>query len=124
MKTLTAQHIEFPQYHQVCEIASLGNFIDQKKVYLGGKERKQQRFRLESLMRDISTHGMQHPIIVNKWNDMSVSVGHQRVWYALQNKYTHIDCYVVPNDNAWHDVFKFTQSEKYWQKYMNSYYDN
>ena len=74
MKTLTAQHIEFPQYHQVCEIASLGNFIDQKKVYLGGKERKQQRFRLESLMRDISTHGMQHPIIVNKWNDMSVSV--------------------------------------------------
>ena len=119
-KVLKAHHIEFPEYHQVYHLGQLGNYID----YDTRNMESDARFRLECLCTDLDTEGMQHPIIVNKWNDMSVSVGHQRVWYALQNKYTHIDCYVVPNDNAWHDVFKFTQSEKYWQKYMNSYYDN
>ena len=122
MKTLSANHIEFPQYHQVLEIASLGNFHDQSKVYKGGKERKQQRFRLESLMRDLDTHAMQPPIIVNKWvEDMPVSVGHQRLWYALHKGYTHIDCYVVPDQNVWNNIFNFTNSEDYWEKYMNEY---
>ena len=53
MRLLRANTIHFPEYHQVREITSLGDSIDQTKVYKGGKERKQQRFRLECLMKDI-----------------------------------------------------------------------
>ena len=111
-KVLTANHIEFPQYHRVREISSLGDSIDQRKVFLGGKERKQQRFRLYSLYKDIRLHGMTHPIIIS-WNAYSVSVGHQRVWYAKSKGYTHIDCYHVENQTQWEKVFNYTANEEY-----------
>ena len=124
MRTLSANHIEFPEYHKTLSLDELGQVIDQKKVFLGGKERKEQRFRLESLMRDIKLNGMTHPIIVNTWNNNKVAVGNQRVWYARRNGYTHIDCYCVPSDSAYIKVFQYTNSETHWQKYTNSYYDH
>jgi hypothetical protein len=116
-KVLTANHIEFPQYHTVREISSLGDSIDQRKVFLGGQERKQQRHRLYSLYKDIRLHGMTHPIIVNTWNNDKVAVGNQRLWYAKENNYTHIDCYECTNDNIYLTVFNFCNSEEYWEKY-------
>ena len=118
-KVLTANHIEFPQYHTIREITSLGDSIDQHKVFLGGKERKEQRFRLYSLFKDIRLHGMEHPIIINTWNDDKVAVGNQRLWYAKEHGYTHIDCYCVPGHNEFIEVLEFTNSEIYWEKYMN-----
>ena len=53
-------------------------------------------------------------------NGYEVSVGHQRVWYAKQKGYTHIDCYHIPNQAAWEKVFSFTQSNDYWKKYSHS----
>ena len=119
MRLLRANTIHFPEYHQVREITSLGDSIDQHKVFRGGKERKQQRFRLYSLYKDIKQNGMTHPIIVCGWNNDNVSVGNQRLWYAKEFGYTHIDCYVVNNDNEYLKVFNYTNSEDYWQKYMN-----
>ncbi len=72
------------------------------------------RFRLESLCTDLHTNGMMHPIIVS-YNAYNVSVGHQRVWYAKQNGYTHIDCYHIVDQASWEKVFAFTQNENYWQ---------
>ena len=118
-KTLSANHIEFPQYHTVREITSLGDSIDQRKVFLGGKERREQRFRLYSLYKDIRLHGMTHPIIVNTWNNDKVAVGNQRLWYAKEHGYTHIDCYECANDTIYLEVFNFCNSETYWKKYMN-----
>ena len=118
MRLLKANHIHFPEYHQVREITSLGDSIDQHKVFRGGKERKQQRFRLYSLYKDIKQNGMTHPIIICGWNNDNVSVGNQRLWYAKQNGYTHIDCYVVKNDNEYLKVFHYTNSEEYWKKYI------
>ena len=109
-KTLSANHIEFPQYHTVREISSLGDSIDQRKVFLGGKERREQRFRLYSLYKDIRLHGMTHPIIVNTWNNDKVAVGNQRLWYAKEHGYTHIDCYECANDTIYLEVFNFCNS--------------
>ena len=119
MKTLSANHIEFPEYHQVRNVNELTNSISQHKVFLGGQERKQQRFRLWSLYKDIKRHGMTHPIIINTWNDDKVAVGNQRLWYAKEFGYTHIDCYCVPGHNEFLKVLEFTNSETYWEKYMN-----
>jgi|TARA_B100000287_G_scaffold200054_1_gene188969 hypothetical protein len=77
------------------------------------------RFRLECIIKDLDTHGMEHPIIVS-YNAYEVSVGHQRVWYAKSKGYTHIDCYHIPNQAAWEKVFNYTQSNDYWKKYSHS----
>ena len=86
MKTLSANHIEFPEYHQVYHIAQLGNFIDYDIRHM----EPDARFRLECIVKDLDTHGMEHPIIIS-YNAYEVSVGHQRVWYAKSKGYTHID---------------------------------
>ena len=119
MKILNAKHIEFPEYHKVYHLNMLGNFID----YRDNKRHSSssQKFRLESLIKDIDIHGILHPIIVS-WNAFNVSVGHQRVWYAKEKGYTHIDCYHVENQEQWEKVFQYTQSDEYWQKNQNSKY--
>ena len=111
MKLLKAQHIQFPEYHKVYHISQLGNFID----YDSKQFDNDSKFRLESLMQELDNHGMQHPIIVS-YNRYDVSVGHQRVWYAKQRGYTHIDCYHIPDQDAWQKVFNYTQSDHYWKK--------
>jgi len=116
MKTLNAKLIKFPEHHKTYALSILGNFIDYN-------EKKYINDRLECLMSDIDLHGMTHPIIVS-WSGYNVSVGHQRVWYALQRGYTHIDCYHVENQAQWEKVYHFTQSEDYWQKRYNSRYAN
>ena len=70
-------------------------------------------------MKDIDKNGMQHPILLSPTIAFNVSVGHQRVWYAKERGYTHIDCYEVPHQEAWEKVFSYTQSNDYWQKYSN-----
>jgi hypothetical protein len=55
---------------------------------------------------------MVHPIIIS-YNGYQVSVGHQRVWYARQRGYTHIDCYHISNQTEWEQVFNFTANEEY-----------
>ena len=114
-KVLKARHIEFPEYHQVYHIAQLGNFID----YDTRRMEPDARFRLECIIKDLDIHGMLHPIIVS-YNAYEVSVGHQRVWYAKSKGYTHIDCYHIPNQEAWEKVFNYTQSNDYWKKYSQS----
>ena len=89
----------------------LGNFID-----YDSPKRHGGTFRLESLMKDLDENGMEHPILLSPSIAYSVSVGHQRVWYAHQRGYTHIDCYEVPDQEAWQTVFNFTQSDHYWKK--------
>ena len=111
-KVLRARHIEFPEYHQVYHLGQLGNFID----YDTRRMEPDAKFRLESLVQDIDQQGMLHPIIVS-YNAYEVSVGHQRVWYAKSKGYTHIDCYHIPDQQAWEKVFKYTQSNDYWQQY-------
>ena len=112
VRTLKAQHIAFPEYHKVYHLSQLGNFID----YDTRNMEPDARNRLECLMNDIDQHGMEHPIILSPTIAYSVSVGHQRVWYAKQKGYTHIDCYHIPNQAAWEKVFSYTQSNDYWQK--------
>ena len=107
---LNATHIHFPEYHKVYSISQLGNFIDYRTTL-----EEDARFRLESLMSDLDKHGMTHPILLSPTIAYSVSVGHQRVWYAKQKGYTHIDCYEVPNQSSWEKVFSYTQSNDYWQ---------
>ena len=107
---LNATHIEFPEYSKVYSISQLGNFIDYNRTL-----EQDARFRLESLMSNIDKHGMTHPILLSPTIAYNVSVGHQRVWYAKQKGYTHIDCYEVPNQASWEKVFAFTQNENYWQ---------
>ena len=114
-KILTAKHIEFPEYHKVYSIRELGNFIDYRRI----NRDKEARFRLECLMKELDQHGMQHPIIVS-YNGYEVSVGHQRVWYAKQRGYTHIDCYHIVDQASWEKVFLYTNSNDYWQKYSHS----
>ena len=114
-KVLSAKHIEFPQYHKVYHLKQLGNYID----YDTRNMEADARFRLECLCTDLDTEGMQHPIIIS-YNAYEVSVGHQRVWYAKQRGYTHIDCYHIPNQEAWEKVFHYTQSNDYWKKYSHS----
>jgi len=87
----------------------LGNFIDYNSKHGGS-------FRLESLMKDLNENGMMHPIILNPNISYSVIVGHQRVWYAKQNGYTHIDCYEPTSEEVYNQIFKFTQSDEYWKK--------
>ena len=65
-----------------------------------------------SLFESLDKHGMTHPIIIS-WNAYSVSVGHQRVWYAKSKGYTHIDCYHVENQTQWEKVFNYTANEEY-----------
>ena len=108
---LNATHIEFPEYSKVYSISQLGNFIDYNRTL-----EQDARFRLESLMSDIDKHGMTHPILLSPTIAYNVSVGHQRVWYAKQKGYTHIDCYEVPDQASWEKVFSYTQSNDYWQK--------
>ena len=110
-KSLNATHIEFPEYHKVYSIAQLGNCIDYNTTL-----EEDAKFRRESLMSDLDKHGMTHPILLSPTIAYSVSVGHQRVWYAKQKGYTHIDCYEVPDQIAWEKVFSYTQSNDYWQK--------
>ena len=52
------------------------------------------------------------------WDKFVVHNGNKRVYYAKQNGYTHIDCYVVKNDKEYLKVFHYTNSEEYWQKYQ------
>lgn len=108
---LNATHIEFPEYSKVYSISQLGNFIDYNRTL-----EQDARFRLESLMSNIDKHGMTHPILLSPTIAYSVSVGHQRVWYAKQRGYTYIDCYEVPDQQSWEKVFSYTQSNDYWQK--------
>ena len=108
---LNATHIEFPEYSKVYSISQLGNFIDYNRTL-----EQDARFRLESLMLNIDKQGMTHPILLSPTIAYSVSVGHQRVWYAKQKGYTHIDCYEVPDQQSWDKVFSYTQSNDYWQK--------
>ena len=110
MKLLEAKHIEFPEYHKVYHLHMLGNFIDYRSPKRHGGT-----FRLECLMKDLDENGMTHPILLSPSIAYSVSVGHQRVWYAKEKGYTHISCYEVPDQNTWEKVFQFTQSDKYWQ---------
>jgi len=112
VRTLKAQDIHFPEYHKVYHVKQLGNFIDYEDRHMTDNARN----RLECLMKEMDTHGMVHPIIIS-YNAYNVSVGHQRVWYAVQRGYTHIDCYHIPNQEAWEKVFSYTQSNDYWQKY-------
>jgi len=74
------------------------------------------KFRLECLCKELDTHGMIHPIIIS-YNAYEVSVGHQRVWYAKQKGYTHIDCYHIVDQSSWEKVYSYTQSNDYWEKY-------
>ena len=115
-KILNATHIEFPEYHKVYSIRELGNFIDYRRI----ERDKDAHFRLQCLMKELDENGMTHPILLSPTIAHNVSVGHQRVWYAKQNNYTHIDCYEVPNQTAWEKVFLYTQSNDYWQKYTHS----
>ena len=112
VRTLKAQHIAFPEYHQVYHLSQLGNFIDYDTRNMDNLSRN----RLECLIHDIDKHGMYHHIIVS-YNAYEVSVGHQRVWYAKSKGYTHIDCYHIPDQQSWEKVFSYTQSNDYWQKY-------
>ena len=111
-KVLRARHIEFPEYHKTYSIAQLGNFID----YEGRQMTSSAEFRLKCIMKELDIHGMLHPIIVS-YNGYEVSVGHQRVWYAKQKGYTHIDCYHIVDQASWEKVYSYTQSNDYWQKY-------
>jgi hypothetical protein len=111
MILLKAKHIQFPEYHKVYHLNMLGNFIDYRRK----QSTSSQTMRLESLMKDLDENGMTHPIIVS-WNAYNVSVGHQRVWYAKEKGYTHIDCYHIENQKQWEQVFQYTQSDEYWQK--------
>jgi len=112
VRILKAQDIHFPEYHKVYHVKQLGNFID----YDTRNMENEARNRLECLMKDMDTHGMVHPIIIS-YNAYNVSVGHQRLWYAVQRGYTHIDCYHIPDQQSWEKVFSYTQSNDYWQKY-------
>ena len=71
-----------------------------------------QKHNLSKLFESLDKHGMTHPIIIS-WNAYSVSVGHQRVWYAKSKGYTHIDCYHVENQTQWEKVFNYTANEEY-----------
>ena len=112
-KILSAKHIEFPEYHQVYSISQLGNFIDYRSKQMTASA----SFRLQCLMAELDLHGMTHPIILSPSIAYSVSVGHQRVWYAKQKGYTHIDCYQVVDQASWEKVYQHTQSNDYWEKY-------
>jgi hypothetical protein len=116
MLLLKARVIEYPEYHKVYSIRELGNFIDYRRI----ERDKDAHFRLQCLMRELDENGMTHPIILSPTISHNVSVGHQRVWYAKQKGYTHIDCYEVPNQDAWEKIFLHTQSDDYWQKYTHS----
>ena len=116
MLLFKAKNIEFPEYHKVYSIPQLGNFID----YEGRKMTASASFRLKCLMAELDIHGMEHPIILSPTIAYSVSVGHQRVWYAKTKGYTHIDCYEVPDQATWEKVYTYTQSHDYWQKYSTS----
>ena len=111
-KVLNAKHIEFPEYHQTYSIHMLGNFIDYKTKRMT----RSAKFRLDCLCKDIDEHGMIHPILLYG-NAYDVSVGHQRVWYAKQHGYTHIDCYHLPNQTVYEKVYTYTQSNDYWEKH-------
>ena len=74
--------------------------------------REKQKHNLSKLFESLDKHGMVHPIIVS-YNGYQVSVGHQRVWYAKQKGYTHIDCYHIPDQEAWEKVFHATANEDY-----------
>ncbi len=112
MKLLSATNIKFPEYHKVYHLRQLGNFID----YDSKDFNEDSKFRLESLMQELDENGMEHPILLSPSIAYSVSVGHQRVWYAVSKNYTHIDCYEVPDQEAWQKVFNYTQSDHYWKK--------
>ena len=114
-KVLSAKHIAFPEYHKVYHITQLGNFID----YDSRQMTSSAKFRLECLCKELDIHGMMHPIIVS-YNAYEVSVGHQRVWYAKQKGYTHIDCYHIVDQASWEKVYSYTQSNDYWEKYSTS----
>ena len=111
-QVLSAKHIAFPEYHKVYSLGQLGNFID----YRSKRMTASAKFRLECLCKELDIHGMMHPIIVS-YNAYEVSVGHQRVWYAKQNGYTHIDCYHIVDQASWEKVYTYTQSNDYWEKY-------
>ena len=114
-KVLSAKHIAFPEYHKVYHITQLGNFIDYDTKQMTSSA----KFRLECLCKELDTHGMIHPIIIS-YNAYEVSVGHQRVWYAKQKGYTHIDCYHIVDQSSWEKVYSYTQSNDYWEKYSTS----
>ena len=114
-KVLSAKQIAFPEYHKVYNITQLGNFID----YDSKQMTSSAKFRLECLCKELDTHGMIHPIIIS-YNAYEVSVGHQRVWYAKQKGYTHIDCYHIVDQSSWEKVYSYTQSNDYWEKYTSS----
>jgi hypothetical protein len=106
MRHLKATTIKFPEYHRVYNLSMLGNRTD----YDNPNEK--QKHNLSKLFQSLDKHGMVHPIIIS-YNGYQVSVGHQRVWYARQRGYTHIDCYHISNQTEWEQVFNFTANEEY-----------
>ena len=105
-KVLSAKHIAFPEYHKVYHITQLGNFID----YDSRQMTSSAKFRLECLCKELDIHGMMHPIIVS-YNAYEVSVGHQRVWYAKQKGYTHIDCYHIDISDRYRSLLNHEPSQ-------------
>jgi len=93
---LNASDIHFPEYHKVYSISQLGNFIDYRRE---DRKSTSAKFRLDCLMQELGKNGMTHPILLSPTIAYNVSVGHQRVWYAKENGYTHISAYQV------HDIF-------------------
>lgn len=111
MKLLQAQHIRYPEYYKEYAVGQLDNFYN----YHTKRMTTSQSYRLSCLMNNLDIHGLRYPIIVSE-HGYRVSVGHQRVWYAVQRGYTHVSCYHVPNREIEERIRKTDCSDEYWKK--------
>ena len=114
MKLLKAQNILWPEYYKEYNIKQLENFYNYERLERNNRRTTSQKFRLDCLMKDMDEKGLLYPIIVS-WVGYRVSVGHQRVWYAYKNGYTHISCYHVPNQRVWDRIMQSQYSDEYWE---------
>ena len=78
---------------QVYHLGQLGNFIDYDTRHM----EPDARFRLECIIKDLDTHGMEHPIIVD--GASRVMRGNQRVWYCIDNNIQKIGAYVIDHQD-------------------------
>lgn len=110
MKLLQAQHIHYPHLYRKYSVKQLENFYN----YHTKRMTTSQSYRLQCLMDHMDIHGLYYPIILSE-NGYRVSVGHQRVWYAVQRGYTHISCYHCSTQAEMDMVMSSTFDETYWK---------
>jgi len=122
MKTLCSLHNDFPHLYKEFCIKDLKvddgternwTLIWKQNGRPGQWLSPKELSHLKSLHKDITTHGLTHPVII--WSPekiLNVYIGREQVWVAKRENYTHISAYHPTTVTERDKIYKYTESKK------------